>query len=111
MPGAGQTAGDYLAVSTGLCVPSVRLAFSVRISCSEATATIVSASCTWHGIRVQQPGKWHQALGIRERRVTVNLDRLTDGGLLTVASDGAPAAARSYVLPPAGGEAKQALGA
>jgi hypothetical protein len=81
----------------------------VRISCRESTATIVSASCTWHGIRVQQHGK--RALGTRERRVTVNLDRLTDGGLLTVASDGAPVAAHSYALPPAGGEATQALGA
>ena len=111
MPGAAKRPVTTLRSPRGSVFPSVRLAFSVRISCSEATATIVSASCTWHGIRVQQPGKWHQALGIRERRVTVNLDRLTDGGLLTVASDGAPAAARSYVLPPAGGEAKQALGA
>ncbi|WP_406495303.1 hypothetical protein [Streptomyces sp. NBC_01604] len=47
-----------------------------------------------------------QDLGIPERRVTANLDRLTDDGLLTVASDTAPGASPSYVLPPADGETR-----
>ncbi|WP_308376843.1 helix-turn-helix domain-containing protein [Streptomyces sp. ISL-99] len=56
------------------------------------------------------PRQVAQALGIPERRVTANFDRLTDDGLLAVASDSAPGAPRSYLLLPVGGEEKQPSG-
>ncbi|MDG9694841.1 hypothetical protein QC281_32600 [Streptomyces sp. DH17] len=47
-----------------------------------------------------------QTLGVPERRVTANLDRLMGDGLLTVAPDSAPGASRS----PADGEAERTQG-
>jgi hypothetical protein len=51
-----------------------------------------------------------QAIKIPERRATRNLDRLTDDGLLMVASDGTPRALRSDQLAFPDGERKQTPG-
>ncbi|WP_369228301.1 MarR family transcriptional regulator [Streptomyces sp. R39] len=51
-----------------------------------------------------------QAIRIPERRATRNLDRLTDDGLLMVASDGTPRALRSYQFALPDGEPKQTPG-
>ena len=45
-----------------------------------------------------------------ERLAARNLDRLTDDGLLVLATDGAPPALRSYRLAPDCGEPKQLPG-
>ncbi|WP_413252928.1 MarR family transcriptional regulator [Streptomyces brevispora] len=51
-----------------------------------------------------------QALGIPDGRVAVNLDRLTDDGLLVVASPGASGSPCLYLLPPTDGEPEKASG-
>ncbi|MEV6537266.1 helix-turn-helix domain-containing protein [Streptomyces sp. NPDC051639] len=106
----GQTAGDYLAVSTGLCV-------------CVCTAGLFGEDLLQRGYRgdrvvlayvARHPGattrQVAQAIRIPERRATRNLDRLADDGLLTVGSDGAGRASRSYRLAPADGEPTQTSG-
>ncbi|MBC9723963.1 helix-turn-helix domain-containing protein [Streptomyces sp. TRM68367] len=107
---AGQTAGDYLAVSNGLCVCvcAAGLFGEDLLQRGYRGDRIVLAYVARHpGATTRQVA---QTLGIPERRATANLDRLTVDGLLVVVSEGAPRALRSYLLALGDGEPKQMPG-
>ncbi|WP_405884465.1 MarR family transcriptional regulator [Streptomyces sp. NBC_01384] len=106
----GQTAGDYLAVSTGLCdgVCAVGpFGEDLLQRGYRGDRAVLAHVAQYPGATPQQVA---QALGIPKCRVTANLDRFTDHGLLAVASDSASGAPRSYLLLPVDGEAKQTSG-
>lgn len=103
----GRTAGTYLAVSSRPCfrVCAASLFSEDLLQRGYCGDRVVPVHLARHpGAITRQVA---QVLGIPERRVAANLDRLTDDGLLAVASDSTPGALRSYLLRPAGGEAKK----
>ncbi|MFC5634618.1 MarR family transcriptional regulator [Streptomyces bullii] len=103
----GQTAGDHLAVSTGLCV-SVRAAglFGEDLlqRAYRSDRAVLAHVARHPGVTTRQVA---QALGIPERRAMANLGRLAHEGLLTVTSDGVSGDPRSYLLPPVDGEGNE----
>lgn len=102
----GQTAGDYLAVSTGLCVCACAaglfgedlLQRGYRVDRVVLTFVATHPDSTTRQVA--------RAIRIPQRRVAHHLDRLTDDGLLAVASGGGPRALRSYRLAVVGGKPK-----
>ncbi|WP_338678263.1 winged helix-turn-helix domain-containing protein [Streptomyces sp. SCSIO 30461] len=96
---AGQTAGDYLAVSAGFCVPvcAAGLFGEDLLRRGYRGDRVVLAYVARHPGATT--GEVAQAVGMPERRVRANLGRLRDDGLLAVTSDGASGAPRPYLLP------------
>jgi hypothetical protein len=95
---SGQAAGDYAAVSTGLCVCvcAAGLFGEDLLQRSYRDDRAVLAHVAAHpGATMRNVAR---ATGVPERLVARNLDRLTADGLLVLVADGATPALRSYRL-------------
>ncbi|WP_234436793.1 MarR family transcriptional regulator [Streptomyces maremycinicus] len=107
----GQTAGDYLAVSTGLCVCVCAAGLfgeDLLQRGYRADRAVLAYVAAHPGATTRQVA---QAIGTPERLAAQNLDRLTDDALLTVTTDGVPRVLlRSYRLALADGELTEASG-
>ncbi|MDX3308225.1 helix-turn-helix domain-containing protein [Streptomyces sp. ME08-AFT2] len=106
----GQAAGDYGAVSTGLCfcVCAAGLFGEDLLQRGYRADRAVLAYVAAHpGATTRQVA---QAIGTPERLAARNFDRLTDDGLLTVTTDGVPRVLRSYRLALADGELTETSG-
>ncbi|WP_107436385.1 MarR family transcriptional regulator [Streptomyces hyaluromycini] len=104
----GQTAGDYLAVSTGLCVCAAGLFGKDLLQRGYRSDRIVLEYVAAHpGATMRQVA---QAIRASEGLAARNLNRLTDYGLLAVASVGASRDLRSYQLALADRDPKQTSG-
>ncbi|MEU0099979.1 helix-turn-helix transcriptional regulator [Streptomyces sp. NPDC006267] len=103
----GQTAGDYLAVSTGLCVCACAAGLFGEdlLQRGYRADRVVLAYVATHPDATTR--RVARAIKMPQRRATHHLDRLTDDGLLTVASVGGPRALRTYRLALAIGQPKQ----
>jgi hypothetical protein len=102
--------GDYLAVSTGLCVCVCAAGLfgeDLLQRGYRSDRAVLAYVAAYLGATTREVA---QAIRTSERLTSRNLDRLTDDGLLAVASDGAPRALRSYQLALVGGEPKQTSG-
>jgi hypothetical protein len=94
----GQAAGDYLAVSTGLCVCvcAAGLFGEDLLQRGYRGDRAVLAYVAAHPCATTR--QVAQAIRIPERLAARSLNRLTDDGLLAVASDDETPALRSYQL-------------
>ncbi|WP_106978489.1 helix-turn-helix domain-containing protein [Streptomyces globisporus] len=107
----GQTVGDYLAVSTGLCVCVCACAaglFGEDLLQRDyrADRVVLAYVATHPDATTRQVAR---AIRVSQRRATRHLDRLTDDGLLTVASVVGHRALCTYRLALAIGQPKQTL--
>lgn len=106
----GQTAGDYLAVSSGLCVfvcAAGLFGEDLLQRGYRADRAVLVYVAAHPGVTTRQVA---QAIGTPERLAARNLDRHTDDGLLSVTTDGVPRVLRSYRLPLADGELTETSG-
>ncbi|NEB88907.1 MarR family transcriptional regulator [Streptomyces anulatus] len=97
---SGQAAGDYGSVSAGLCVCACAAGLFGEdlLQRDYRRDRVVLVHVAAHpGSTTRQVAV---ALGIPERAVTRNLDRLADEGLLVLVVDGETPALRSYRLAP-----------
>ncbi len=100
----GQTAGDYLAVSTELCVCAyVADLFGEGLLQQDyrEDRAVLAYVATHPGAARREVA---QVIRTPKRRAARNLDRLTDDSLLAVSMDGALRVLCSYQLALAGGE-------